>query len=119
MIQPFPLFSFSRQRPNTYYTNYAKTNNLKSEKNPYFPSNTQNVFKENFSVLNKNVENQKKCNDTNNTNSSSYKSEEIFNILGLNLHFDDLLIICLLLFLYNEDVKDNYLYFALILLLLS
>ena len=40
-------------------------------------------------------------------------------ILGLKLYFDDLLLICLILFLYHEDVKDNYLFISLILLLLS
>lgn len=45
--------------------------------------------------------------------------DECFEILGLKLHFDDLLIMCILFFLYQEDVKDSYLYIALILLLLS
>ena len=46
-------------------------------------------------------------------------SDECFEIFGLKLHFDDLLIICILFFLYQEDVKDTYLYISLILLLLS
>ncbi len=46
-------------------------------------------------------------------------SEECFDFFGLKLHFDDLLIIALLFFLYQEEVKDPYLYIALILLLLS
>lgn len=45
--------------------------------------------------------------------------DECFEILGLKLHFDDLLIMCILFFLYQEEVKDSYLYIALILLLLS
>ena len=45
--------------------------------------------------------------------------EDYFEIFGLKLHFDDLLIIALLFFLYQEEVKDTYLYIALILLLLS
>jgi len=40
-------------------------------------------------------------------------------IMGIKLYFDDLLIICLLFFLYNEGVKDKYLFISLILLLLS
>lgn len=42
-----------------------------------------------------------------------------FEILGLKLYFDDLLLICLIIFLYNEGVKDQFLFISLILLLLS
>ena len=42
-----------------------------------------------------------------------------FNIFGLTLHFDDILIICLLFFLYKEGTDDNLLFISLILLLLS
>lgn len=42
-----------------------------------------------------------------------------FEIFGLKLYFDDLLLICLIIFLYNEGVKDQFLFIALILLLLS
>ena len=42
-----------------------------------------------------------------------------FQFFGLNLHFDDILLICLLLFLYNEGVKDQFLFISLIMLLLS
>ena len=47
------------------------------------------------------------------------EKEDCFEIFGLKLHFDDLLLIALLFFLYREEVKDSYLYMALILLLLS
>lgn len=42
-----------------------------------------------------------------------------FEIFGLILYFDDILIICLLFFLYEEGVKDQELFISLILLLLS
>jgi hypothetical protein len=44
---------------------------------------------------------------------------EAFQIFGLTLHFDDILLICLLFFLYKEKVHDNLLFISLILLLLS
>ena len=47
------------------------------------------------------------------------EDEEFFNLLGLKLYHDDILLIGLIFFLYQEDVKDQYLFFALILLLLS
>ncbi len=46
-------------------------------------------------------------------------SYPFFEIFGLKLYFDDILIICLLFFLYKEEVHDEYLFTALILLLLS
>lgn len=45
--------------------------------------------------------------------------EEFFNLFGLKLYHDDILLIGLIFFLYQEDVKDQYLFLALILLLLS
>lgn len=42
-----------------------------------------------------------------------------FSFFGIDLHFDDILLICLLVFLYNEGVQDQFLFIALILLLLS
>lgn len=47
------------------------------------------------------------------------KDNDCFEIFGITLHFDDILIICLLIFLYNEGVKDQLLFISLIMLLLS
>lgn len=45
--------------------------------------------------------------------------EPIFEILGIQLYLDDIMILGLLFFLYQENVQDEMLYIALILLLLS
>ncbi len=45
--------------------------------------------------------------------------DDCFEIFGIKLHFDDILLICLLFFLYNEGVNDQLLFISLILLLLS
>ena len=45
--------------------------------------------------------------------------DNCFEIFGITLHFDDILLICLLFFLYNEGVQDQLLFISLILLLLS
>ncbi len=50
---------------------------------------------------------------------SNPKEQASFSILGLNLYFDDILILCLLFFLYTEEVKDEMLFICLIMLLLS
>lgn len=47
------------------------------------------------------------------------KEEPIFEILGIQLYLDDLIILSLLFFLYKEEVKDELLFICLILLLLS
>ncbi len=43
----------------------------------------------------------------------------LFDIFGIKLFFDDVLILSLLFFLYKEDVKDEGLFLALVLLLIS
>lgn len=46
-------------------------------------------------------------------------NDVVFEIFGIKLFFDDILLICLIFFLYNEGVQDQYLFIALVLLLLS
>ena len=46
-------------------------------------------------------------------------SGPIFELFGIQLYFDDILLISLIFFLYNEGVHDQFLFIALILLLLS
>jgi len=104
----------------------------KSVQKPYTPSNFSNNFSGNFnsnsSFGNSSFGNSSFGNLHFDENSASKEPEvnndvhfydECFEILGLKLHFDDLLIMCILFFLYQEEVKDSYLYIALILLLLS
>lgn len=45
--------------------------------------------------------------------------EPIFEILGIELYLDDIIILGLLFFLYQEGVQDEMLFISLILLLLS
>lgn len=42
-----------------------------------------------------------------------------FDLLGIKLYFDDVLILSLLFFLYREQVKDEGLFLALLMLLIS
>lgn len=50
---------------------------------------------------------------------SSNREEPIIEILGISLFFDDIIILALLFFLYQEGVQDEILFITLILLLLS
>ena len=47
------------------------------------------------------------------------QDSDVFDIFGLSLHFDDILIVGLLIFLYMQEVDDPYLFMCLIFLLLS
>lgn len=53
------------------------------------------------------------------TLSDDLKDEPVFEILGLQLFYDDILLICLIFFLYLEGIKDYYLFLVLILILLT
>ena len=81
---------------------------------PYksLPCNTTNISK-NIPTTN-NITNYK---DT--KNSSKNNENYFFELFGLKLYFDDVLLICLIFFLYQEGVKDEELFISLILLLLS
>lgn len=47
------------------------------------------------------------------------QNEPIFDLLGMKLYLDDIIIICILFFLYNQEIKDESLYIILIMLLFS
>ena len=111
--------------------------------NPYFvPRNSANFYNNTIYEENKkeeNLKNEPKFENNvqaNNKRSSRYKSfgpinfknplledfdleEPVLEILGLKLYLDDIIILGLLFFLYNEGVKDDLLFLSLILLLLS
>ena len=58
--------------------------------------------------------------DSNTKKKSSKNNDDyFFELFGLKLYFDDVLLICLIFFLYQEGVKDEELFISLILLLLS
>lgn len=58
-------------------------------------------------------------NQKNNPKKSDSNFDYFFELFGLKLYFDDILLICLIFFLYQEGVKDDELFISLILLLLS
>ena len=67
--------------------------------------------------VNQNDYNENRTNKKN--NSKSNNDNYFFELFGLKLYFDDVLLICLIFFLYDEGVRDNELFISLILLLLS
>ena len=88
---------YPRNPTNTYFCNHENTNPPNFKKEPIKEKNDQ---KEKASV-------------------HSETAEAFFEIFGLKLYFDDILIMCILFFLYTEKVKDEELFICLILLLLT
>ena len=89
---------------------------------PYYNIPTPNI--EPVENINVKVQNQlnsdcKSSVDNPKNQDFSENNSQVFNILGITLYFDDILIICLLFFLYSEGVQDEMLFIALILLLIS
>ena len=111
----FPFF----RRPYYYYEN------PRYMRNPYYNNNTLNYHKEketmNYTSPKKDKVQPEPEGRTNlqDTRKNKEDSTQVFEIFGIKLYFDDILIIALIFFLYNEGVRDNLLFISLILLLLS
>lgn len=121
MMHHYPFFGFPNFRRPYYYPRPFLHKNIDnsatSEEKPCFPNVLTKKEQEKCNYSSHSVKD-KTC-TSNIVGNIVDDNEQCFEIFGLKLHFDDLLIIGLLFFLYQEDVKDTYLYIALILLLLS
>ena len=116
---------------NNYYGNYYNRpypNHLNYYNSSTDDRNRQNIFHNNIKYnLSKNSNEFEKNdlnkinldNKKNNSNKTDNSSNYFFELFGLKLYFDDILLICLIFFLYQEGVKDDELFISLILLLLS
>lgn len=114
MIYNYPYFGF----PN--YMNYYSNVNKKVV--PAFqPKTTYTNYYNKQNKQNKQTLNYNKPKINNNVNNSINNNDKtpLFNLFGIQLYFDDILLICVIFFLYNEEIEDNYLLLALVLLLLS
>ena len=104
----FPYFGYQYNNP--YYRYYPKYNN--NIKNEY---SKESLPAQNSSIIDSN-ESHNTAKDTRYIDNSE---QAIFEILGIKLFLDDIIILGLLFFLYKEDVKDEMLYIILFLLLFS
>lgn len=89
--------------------NFGTSNSINSHVNPN--KQTSNTIHD--EVIKEKSQYKKKASE------NDEASEAFFEIFGLKLYFDDILIICILFFLYNEKVHDDELFICLILLLLT
>ena len=100
----YPFFPFFQKRYNHYPYGYQCFAGSNYNSNMFFNEISEEK------VLKKNNQENKK---------SIPKEAAVLEIFGLELCYDDILLICLLFFLYNEGVDDQFLFVALILLLLT
>lgn len=89
----------------------AESFNTKSNTNTY--ANSSNLYTNASNGYNQQLSS---CNKVVNNNQ---KQQPMFSILGLDLYFDDLLILALIFFLFNEDSHDYFLIMILFLLLMN
>lgn len=87
--------------------------NIHSKTGPKPINNDYNSVKSKSSSYKNNIAKPKK------EKTKQQESPPLFSFFGINLYFDDVLILCILFFLYNEKVNDPYLFFTLVLLLLT
>lgn len=103
-----------------YYNPYRRNNNFSYFYNPY---NYKYTYGRNFSpnlTQPNNQTVQEEIQSNRNSNSKKPNDENVWlDIFGIKLYYDDILILSLLFFLYEEKVKDEGLFLALILLLIS
>ena len=68
-----------------------------------------------------NSQNNTDCvNVTQNTSCTNISNDQpLFNLFGIDLFFDDILLICLIFFLYQEGVEDDWLFIVLVLLIIG
>lgn len=105
-----------------YHTNYTNNYVSNSRVNNTNNSNDIDSYKNNANSSSNNKINDD-INNTVNHGENRFKAQSDDNVwldlFGLKLYFDDVLILSLLFFLYKEEVKDEGLFLALVLLLIS
>jgi len=126
----YPFFSF----PSFRNYNYYQSQHNKYTNNTIKKFQTKSMINEEKNSSNNKHRNFNTCIDFSNSHTNTNTNtdtnlkkhpeikkdnNEVFEIFGIKLHFDDILLICLIFFLYSEGVKDDYLFISLILLLLS
>lgn len=102
----FPYYGY----PYNYYKYYNHYNNLNQQ---IAKSEIDNSEKK------ESITNSEPISNTNNSKHSSNSDQAIFEIMGIKLYLDDLIILGVLYFLYEQNVKDEMLYIILFLLLIS
>ena len=101
----FPFYGYPYNYPYYRYYNTYNTNNIQQSKN-------EKEKKDSITSSNE-------VSNTTNSRFNFNTEPNIFEIFGIKLYLDDLIILGILFFLYEQNVKDEMLYIILFLLLLS
>lgn len=111
-----PIFKYYSpyRRPNFYnYYNPTYARNYTPDFYNRAPSNISQITPSNQQAI-------KNFSKSEQPPSNSKSEDNVwFDLFGIKLYFDDVLILSLLFFLYKEEVKDEGLFLALVLLLIS
>lgn len=120
---PFPFYNNLPRTPSNHYgTKNTSTNNLNknmSGTSIVANSNQHNLHSSNevLEDFNSNKNNSESSRQKNKSNKNN--DNYLFDLFGLKIYSDDVLLVSLIYFLYSEGVKDDGLFIVLILLLLS
>ena len=107
-----PFFGYPYSYPYYRYYNSQRNHNHLHNKEQ---KDEKQIIEENKSSITD-------SNEISNTTNSRYHTNDdqaIFEIFGIKLYLDDLIILGILFFLYQQNVKDEMLYIILFLLLFS
>ena len=117
---PFPFYRNYSRVPKSSY-NYPPSH--MSNSNYYAKNNTAHnsppEFNTSFSTHITPDENEDCRNFKQKNKSNKNNDDYLFDLFGLKIYSDDVLLVSLIYFLYSEGVKDDSLFLVLILLLLS
>ena len=116
MIPNYPYFGFPNY--NRYFSFGHGSNYTPKKSNVSELQNKKDFSSPNYNNLNKNVASSNTQFDCS-FSKSDKKNDDFINIFGISLHVDDILILCLLFFLFSEKTDDYVLIFVLVLLLLT
>lgn len=118
--QYYPGFSYYKQnRKTNFNSNQTNKYQKKSYPNPNISNSFINTLDSNNFTHKNSLNSFKSFKFKNFQNNNCDNSDILLEIFGIKLNYDDLLLICLIFFLYTEGVKDDFLFIVLILLLLS
>ena len=123
MNYTYPYFGFPNYYGNLNNINSRKNTNLDNFPPHYSPNNKQAYSYKNTTFNSNSLNNYNNNNIKKDNNNEKIKKETkqspFLTLFGISLYFDDILLICVILFLYSEDIDDSYLMLVLLLLLMS
>lgn len=121
---PYPNKGYDSVTKNMHNANISTNDTLTFNNNKY-RKNANNMcnaginHNKNNNINRCDFDDKGNCNKKSESFSNNDEDSPLFQLFGINLYFDDILLVCLIFFLYQEGVKDEGLFISLILLLLS